>query len=332
MNSHSEAETALLPSIPAEFLDPQSGAQSGAQAGRQGRAAQRGRRAGGGRRAAPRRSRAGAPLTLALVGAATVVAGLVVGVTAYSDGPAGTSTRAGATAPQGVRSAVPSATAVAVVSPGAGGGSAQPVPAAGDSAAAVAAPAAPASTAPAAEPPKADPPKIDPPKADPTAADRTKVAPPAKPTPKPSAKPSNTAGPSTPPPGGGTEQQFAQQVLDLTNVQRAQNGCGPLAANDKLRAAAQGHSDDMAARNFFEHTNPDGAGLGNRVDAVGYRWGGLGENIARGQQNPADVVDGWMHSPGHRANILNCSFTELGVGVHLGSGGPWWTQDFGSPA
>lgn len=54
-----------------------------------------------------------------------------------------------------------------------------------------------------------------------------------------------------------------------------------------------------------------------------------GENIARGQADAAAVMQAWMNSPGHRANILNCDFKTLGVGVHLGSGGPWWTQDFG---
>ncbi|MFD0328838.1 CAP domain-containing protein [Streptacidiphilus monticola] len=54
-----------------------------------------------------------------------------------------------------------------------------------------------------------------------------------------------------------------------------------------------------------------------------------GENIARGQQTPAAVMDAWMHSPGHRANILNCSYHSLGVGAYFAPGGPWWTQDFG---
>ncbi|WP_282204860.1 CAP domain-containing protein [Kitasatospora fiedleri] len=102
-------------------------------------------------------------------------------------------------------------------------------------------------------------------------------------------------------------------------------------SNAKLATAALRHSEDMAARNFFDHTNPDGAGPQQRIDAVGYAWSGWGENIARGQKDAAAVMESWMNSPGHRANILNCKFTELGVGVHLGTGGPWWTQDFGTP-
>ncbi|MFE0512265.1 sigma-70 family RNA polymerase sigma factor [Streptomyces sp. NPDC058964] len=120
------------------------------------------------------------------------------------------------------------------------------------------------------------------------------------------------------------------QVIALVNKERASAGCGPVTDNSQLRSAAQKHSDDMAARNFFDHTNPDGAGPGERITAAGYRWSTYGENIAQGQQTPESVMDAWMHSPGHRANILNCAFKELGVGGHNRSGGPGWTQDFGT--
>ncbi|MGW2439049.1 sigma-70 family RNA polymerase sigma factor [Streptomyces goshikiensis] len=143
---------------------------------------------------------------------------------------------------------------------------------------------------------------------------RTKSTPP-----KPSAP-----APAPAPPG------VAGQVIALVNKERAAAGCGPLTENSQLRSAAQGHSDDMAARNFFDHTNPDGADPGKRVTAAGYRWSTYGENIARGQQNADSVMDSWMKSPGHRANILNCAFKEIGVGIHQGAGGPWWTQNFGA--
>ncbi|MFE5140406.1 sigma-70 family RNA polymerase sigma factor [Streptomyces fagopyri] len=120
------------------------------------------------------------------------------------------------------------------------------------------------------------------------------------------------------------------QVVELVNKERAKAGCGPLTEDAQLEKAAQAHSDDMAARNFFEHTNPDGADPGQRITAAGYRWSTYGENIAQGQQTPQAVMESWMNSPGHRANILNCSFKNIGVGVHKGSGGPWWTQDFGA--
>ncbi|MGE7437939.1 sigma-70 family RNA polymerase sigma factor [Kitasatospora sp. NPDC001175] len=153
----------------------------------------------------------------------------------------------------------------------------------------------------------------------------------------PSPTPTATRAPSSPASSptvrvAPTTSSIQQQVIDLVNAERAKAGCTPVKSNSKLQTAAQGHSDDMSARNFFDHTNPDGEGPQPRIEAAGYRWSTWGENIARGQSTPADVMDTWMHSPGHRANILNCAFTELGVGVHQGSGGPWWTQDFGAPS
>ncbi|MFI9548916.1 sigma-70 family RNA polymerase sigma factor [Streptomyces sp. NPDC052016] len=143
--------------------------------------------------------------------------------------------------------------------------------------------------------------------------------------PAPSKKPVSSApeAPSVP-------SSRAAQVLALVNKERAAAGCGPLSQDPQLRDAAQGHSDDMAARDFFDHTNPDGDGPGERVTASGYRWSTYGENIAKGQQTPEAVMTSWMNSPGHRANILNCAFEEIGVGIHDGGGGPYWTQNFGA--
>ena len=120
----------------------------------------------------------------------------------------------------------------------------------------------------------------------------------------------------------------AAAVLALVNEQRAQAGCSPVTADSRLDALATAFSDDMAARGFFDHTDPDGHTPWDRAKAAGITNLG-GENIARGQATPEAVMTAWMNSPGHRANILNCKFTTLGVGVHQGSGGPWWTQDFG---
>jgi uncharacterized protein YkwD len=140
-----------------------------------------------------------------------------------------------------------------------------------------------------------------------------------------SAAPSASAGSTAP---GAAEQAADDEVLRLVNEQRAQAGCSPLTADSKLQALATAFSEEMAARNFFDHTDPDGRTPWDRAKAAGI--GNLGgENIARGQADAAAVMDAWMNSPGHRANILNCSFTTLGVGVHFGTGGPWWTQDFG---
>ncbi|CAL9348579.1 sigma-70 family RNA polymerase sigma factor [Streptomyces sp. enrichment culture] len=156
----------------------------------------------------------------------------------------------------------------------------------------------------------------------------------ARPTPTPTPTPSRTTARPTPPPAAPEPQApagtFAAQVLELVNAERAKAGCSPVRQNSTLDVAAQRHSDDMAARGFFDHTNPDGEDPGDRITAAGYRWSTYAENIARGQQTAAEVMQSWMNSPGHRANILNCSVKETGLGVHEGAGGPWWTQVFGS--
>lgn len=120
----------------------------------------------------------------------------------------------------------------------------------------------------------------------------------------------------------------AAEVLQLVNQERAQVGCSAVAANSSLTELARDFSADMAARGFFDHTDPDGASPWDRAAKAGITDLG-GENIARGQADAAAVMEAWMNSPGHKANILNCDFKTLGVGVHFGAGGPWWTQDFG---
>ncbi|KOV64065.1 sigma-70 family RNA polymerase sigma factor [Streptomyces sp. MMG1121] len=146
------------------------------------------------------------------------------------------------------------------------------------------------------------------------------------PTPQQSATTSAPVSPQAPPTASGQ----VGQVIALVNQQRATAGCGPVSENADLDKAAQGHSDDMAARGYFDHVSPDGTDPGQRITAAGYRWSTYGENIAEGQPTPQAVMDAWMNSPGHRANILNCAFKEIGVGVNKGSGGPLWTQDFGA--
>lgn len=117
-------------------------------------------------------------------------------------------------------------------------------------------------------------------------------------------------------------------MLALVNQERAKVGCSPVTASASLASLAQDFSDDMAARGFFSHTDPDGQTPWDRATKAGVTGLG-GENIARGQADAQAVMASWMNSEGHRANILNCDYKTLGVGVHYGSGGPWWTQDFG---
>jgi uncharacterized protein YkwD len=150
-----------------------------------------------------------------------------------------------------------------------------------------------------------------------------------KPTPRVTrTRPSTPARAKAPaaPAGGGSA---AAQVIALVNKERAKQGCRAVSADPLLTRAAQRHSADMKRRGFFDHTNPDGDDPGDRITATGYRWSTYGENIAKGQPTPASVMKAWMNSPGHRANILNCRFAEIGVGL-VTSGGPYWTQNFGT--
>lgn len=136
--------------------------------------------------------------------------------------------------------------------------------------------------------------------------------------------PANTKAPVT----VSAEVQAEAEVLKLVNEERAKVGCSPVAANSALGKLAEDFSEAMAAEGFFDHTDPSGKTPWDRAEAAGITSLG-GENIARGQTDAAAVMEAWMNSPGHKANILNCDFQTLGVGVHFGSGGPWWTQDFG---
>ncbi|MGC9500200.1 CAP domain-containing protein [Streptomyces sp. WG7] len=120
------------------------------------------------------------------------------------------------------------------------------------------------------------------------------------------------------------------EVVGLTNRERAGAGLPALAVDARLAHAAQAHSADMVARDFYSHTDPDGGKPWDRAAAAGATRRTVGENIACGQRSPADVVEGWMNSPGHRANILKPDFTHIGIGLAGGGrAGTYWTQVFG---
>lgn len=155
------------------------------------------------------------------------------------------------------------------------------------------------------------------------AAGTTTPAPPRTTTGAP-APPATTAPAPPPPPAGDTA--FATEVTRLTNVERGKAGCAAVKTDARLAAAALAHSKDMVDRNYFSHTSPDGKGPGDRAAAAGYpSWSG--ENIAAGYPTPAAVVQGWMNSPGHKANILNCQSKATGVGYDARQN--MWTQMFG---
>jgi uncharacterized protein YkwD len=162
-------------------------------------------------------------------------------------------------------------------------------------------------------------------------------------TPKPSPRPSHTATPTPGPkptqtskpanPAGGSGSTEAQ-VLALTNQERAKNGCGPLRMNSALTRAAEAHAADMVAKHYFAHDSLDGRSPFDRMKAAGFSGGSMAENIAVGYSSAAAVVTGWMNSPGHRQNILNCGYTMIGIGYDSGQVKPeWgngsWVQDFG---
>jgi uncharacterized protein YkwD len=128
--------------------------------------------------------------------------------------------------------------------------------------------------------------------------------------------------------------QVRTEMLARVNAERKKAGAPPLSSNGRLDRAAQRHAGDMLARAYFAHQSPEGKSVRERSREAGYEWRMIGENIAEGQFTVAEVMDTWMHSPGHRRNILDPGFRELGTGLALGkSGDGWqveWVQAFGT--
>jgi uncharacterized protein YkwD len=125
-----------------------------------------------------------------------------------------------------------------------------------------------------------------------------------------------------------------QQILVLINGNRRAHGCRAVTLDRRLIGAANGHAADMARHDYFAHESRDGHGAGDRVTDAGYNWKHYGENIARGVDSPYAVVDGWMHSPEHRHNILDCTLDQMGVGLAIAGDRArtvYWVQDFATP-
>lgn len=159
-----------------------------------------------------------------------------------------------------------------------------------------------------------------------------------KPEEKPETKPEN---PSTPPGQVTTPETpnqpdnivndsdvaaIEKQVVELTNQERAKHGLNALQMDQPLMAAAREKSQDMQVNNYFSHTSPTFGSPFDRLKALGISYKLAGENIAKGQTSAAQVVEAWMNSEGHRANILNKDFTHIGVGYV--KQGHVWTQQF----
>ncbi|WP_010238254.1 CAP domain-containing protein [Clostridium arbusti] len=124
----------------------------------------------------------------------------------------------------------------------------------------------------------------------------------------------------------------ANEVIRLVNVERSKSGLAPLKANADLSKVATAKAQDMIDKNYFSHTSPTYGSPFDMMTKFGIKYTAAGENIAYGQKTPADVMNGWMNSPGHKANILNSNFTEIGVGMAKDkNGAPYWVQMFINP-
>ena len=145
-------------------------------------------------------------------------------------------------------------------------------------------------------------------------------------------------------PSSADTPRIVRSTMCLINVQRRHFGLVPLVEDARLDHAAQAHSEDMVAHGYFEHVSPSGSTPEGRMTSAGYLSGNVGyevgENIAWGTLNlatPASIVNAWMNSPDHRANILRAAFRQTGIGVSAaapggmgqGEAGATYTQDFG---
>lgn len=120
---------------------------------------------------------------------------------------------------------------------------------------------------------------------------------------------------------------YERRVAELVNVERQKNGLAPLAFDSSISNVARIKSKDMSDNNYFAHQSPTYGSAADMLTQNGIRYSAWGENIAAGQRTPEEVVNAWMNSPGHRANILGSQFTKIGVGYVNGSR-PYWTQMF----
>lgn len=120
--------------------------------------------------------------------------------------------------------------------------------------------------------------------------------------------------------------EFEKKVVELTNAEREKQGLKPLQADEKLSQVARAKSEDMQKNNYFDHQSPTYGSPFDMMKKFGVTYQSAGENIAMGQQTPEEVVKAWMNSEGHRKNILNPDFTNIGVGY--AKDGNYWTQEF----
>ena len=144
----------------------------------------------------------------------------------------------------------------------------------------------------------------------------------------PEEKPEDVPGTDNTPDNNGdiSENAYVNEVLRLVNKHRASNGLSPVSLDNAISSAADIRAKEIVRS--FSHTRPDGRSCFSVLSDSGISYNGAGENIAYGQDNPEEVMTAWMNSEGHRANILNGSFTKLGVGVYSSGGTVYWVQLF----
>jgi uncharacterized protein YkwD len=159
------------------------------------------------------------------------------------------------------------------------------------------------------------------------AATPPRRAPPAAPAPRaPAPAPTPTPPAPTPPPPAAADR--VAEMTALVNRHRAAAGCPALVWNEGAAHAAAAHSDDMARRGYFSHTSPEGQTFAQRLAGQGVRLRMGAENIALDPGTPAEVLGGWVRSPGHRRNLEECEYTHHGIGERAGR----WTHVFFTPA
>lgn len=182
---------------------------------------------------------------------------------------------------------------------------------------------------PQAEKPEASKPAAPKPEASKPEAEKPQ---PQQPAEKPQTSKPDTSAPTTPAkpsePSGSTgtsdKASFASQVVELVNQERAKAGLKPLTVHAKLTTMALDKAKDMNNNNYFSHTSPTYGSPFDMMKSYGISFGYAGENIAKGQRSPQEVMEAWMNSQGHRENILSPNFTMIGVGYYNG----YWVQEF----
>ena len=148
-----------------------------------------------------------------------------------------------------------------------------------------------------------------------------------KPEQRPEQRPEQKPGADTEDSADSTVHPYIQQVVDLVNAERAKEGLAPLTVNTNVQAAAQVRAKEC--EQSFSHTRPDGTSFATALKEQNVSYRSAGENIAWGQRSPQEVVNAWMNSSGHRANIMNANFTTIGVGYYQNTKGTnYWCQLF----